>query len=78
MASRKKSVSAPPAQAPATPSPELLLLDLRAAARLLSSTVWSVRGLLWRNEIPYIKIGRRFLIELTDLRAFIQRKKEVA
>lgn len=42
---------------------------------MLSSSVWTVRGLLWNNEIPHIKIGRRFLVDPADLRAFIQRKK---
>lgn len=55
--------------------PDPLLLDVRGAAHVLSSSVWTVRGLLWRDEIPHIKIGRKFLIDPADLRAFIQRKK---
>jgi hypothetical protein len=57
---------------------EPMLLDIRGAARALSSTVWAVRGLLWDKQIPYIKIGRKFLIDPADLRSFIQRKKEPA
>jgi excisionase family DNA binding protein len=75
MPASRKAVSAVPAQTPVTP-PEPLLLDLPAAARALSSTVWTVRGLLWRSEIPHIKVGRRFLIDPADLRAFIARRKE--
>jgi excisionase family DNA binding protein len=58
--------------------PEPLLLNIPEVARVLSSTVWTVRGLLWNNEIPHIKIGRRFLVDPADLRVFIQRKKEAA
>jgi excisionase family DNA binding protein len=79
MASRK-SVNPVPEQTPATtaPSSPQLLLDIRATARALSSSVWAIRALLWNNEIPHIKIGRKFLIDPADLRAFIQRKKEAA
>ena len=58
--------------------PEPLLLDIHAAARALSTTPWAVRSLLWDKQIPYIKLGRKFLIDPADLRAFIQRKKEAA
>jgi excisionase family DNA binding protein len=52
-----------------------LLLDIPAAARVLSSTVWAVRSLLWSKELPFIKIGRKFLIDPTDLRAFVEKQK---
>jgi hypothetical protein len=54
---------------------EPMLLDIRGAAHALSSTVWAVRRLLWDKQIPYIKIGKKFLIDPADLRAFIQRNK---
>jgi len=57
--------------------PEPLLLDIKAAARALSSTPWTVRNLLWAKKIPFIKIGRRFLIDPADLRLFIARQKSV-
>jgi excisionase family DNA binding protein len=67
---RKKKVSVVPVV-----NPEPLLLDIHGAARALSTTVWAVRSLLWDQKIPYIKIGRRFLIDPADLRAFIAREK---
>jgi hypothetical protein len=42
-------------------TPEPLLLDIKGAARVLSATTWTVRNLLWAKNIPFIKIGRRFL-----------------
>lgn len=72
MASRKVVNSS--VQSPSL-KPEPLLLNIPEVARMLSSSVWTVRGLLWNNEIPHIKIGRRFLVDPADLRAFIQRKK---
>jgi excisionase family DNA binding protein len=59
-------------------NPEPLLLDIHGAARALSATPWAVRSLLWDKKIPFVKIGRRFLIDPADLRAFIERSKEAA
>jgi excisionase family DNA binding protein len=55
--------------------PEPLLLDIPAAARALSTTVWAIRDLLWSNKIPYLKLGKKFLIDPADLRAFIAAQK---
>lgn len=55
--------------------PEPLLLDIHGAARALSATPWAVRSLLWDGKIPFIKIGRRHLIDPADLRAFVAREK---
>jgi excisionase family DNA binding protein len=55
--------------------PELLLLDIHGAARALSATPWAIRSLLWDGKIAFIKIGRRFLVDPADLRAYIAREK---
>jgi excisionase family DNA binding protein len=60
------------------PLPEPLLLDIKSAAHLLSSTTWTVRNLLWAKKIPFVKIGRRFLIDPADIRAYIARLKAAA
>ncbi len=60
----------------ATPvvNPEPLLLDIHGAARALSATPWAVRSLLWDKKIPFVKIGRRFLVRPTDLTAYIEKQ----
>jgi excisionase family DNA binding protein len=58
--------------------PEPLLVDIPGAARMLSSTKATIRNILWRREIPFVKIGRRFLIDPADLRAYIARMKTAA
>ena len=60
---------------PAVISSEPLLLDIHGAARALSATPWAVRSLLWDNKIPFVKIGRKHLIDPADLRAYIAREK---
>jgi len=57
---------------------EPILVDIPAAARLLSTTVWAIRGLIWSKQIIPIKIGKKYLLDPADLRAFIQRQKAVA
>lgn len=55
-----------------------LLLDVHGAARALSTTPWAVRSLLWDKKIPFIKIGRKFLVRPADLAAYIESQMGVA
>ncbi len=76
MARTKKVPSKKSRSAVAAPAPQsALLVDIRTAAGLLSATVWAVRQLLWGKKLPFIKIGRRFLIDPEDLRQFIAKQK---
>lgn len=61
----------------ASPAPEVkpILVNVPAAARMLGTTIWSVRELLWAKKIPHVKIGRRFLVAPTDLEAYVDRLK---
>lgn len=72
---RKKALAVPAVVPPAVHLHEPFLLDINGAARMLSSTVWTVRNLLWAKKIPFVKIGRRFLIDPADIRVFIAREK---
>jgi excisionase family DNA binding protein len=54
------------------------LLTVSAAAAYLSCAVWAVRVLLWKKEIPFIRLGKRFLIDRADLDDFVERRKESA
>jgi excisionase family DNA binding protein len=54
------------------------LLRIPEAARYLGSTISAVRALIWSRELPYVKIGQRYLIDRADLDAFIQKTKKVA
>lgn len=72
---KKPVLPAQPIQHPSVPpletGPQPLLVDINGAAKLLSSTPWTIRGLLWARKIPFIKVGKRFLIDPADLRNFI-------
>jgi excisionase family DNA binding protein len=51
------------------------LLSQKVAAAYLGVSKWTLRDLLFRGDIPYVKIGRRVLIDVQDLDAYIARSK---
>lgn len=51
-------------------------LDVRAAAEYLGVTVSFVRGLIWDGAIPYVKAGKKFVVDARDLDAFMIREKQ--
>ncbi len=48
------------------------------AAHALSITLGQLRYLLKQKEIRYIRLGKKFLIDPSDLKTFIERKKAAA
>jgi excisionase family DNA binding protein len=54
---------------------ESRLLSQHEAARYLGISYWTVRDLVFRREIPFIKIGRRVLVDRFDLDAYLDRSK---
>lgn len=51
------------------------LISIKAAAAYLSCSIWAVRTLIWNSELPNLKIGNKFLFDVRDLDAFIERRK---
>jgi excisionase family DNA binding protein len=73
----RKAVSVAPAQTPVLPvTPRLL--SMKDAAKYLGCAYWAVRTLLWGKQIPYIQIGRRFVIDRTDLDKWVDKQKAAA
>ena len=54
---------------------EQRLLTLPEAARYLGCTLWSVRDLIWKGQLPYTRFGKRFQVDVQDLDAMIDREK---
>jgi excisionase family DNA binding protein len=61
------------AQQPDVSSPRLLTIP--SAAAYLSCSIWSIRNLIWKRAIPYIKIGKRFLLDRVDLDSYVEKNK---
>jgi excisionase family DNA binding protein len=51
-------------------------IDVKAAAVYLGATVTFVRSLLWDGEVPFVRAGKKFIIDRNDLDAYMQRRKE--
>lgn len=51
---------------------EPLAVDTRTAARLLSISVRYLRQLVRRGEIPSLRLGRRRLFRVEDLRRWLE------
>ena len=51
------------------------LLSQQDAACYLGISYWTVRDLVFRRELPFVKIGRRILVDRLDLEAYLDRSK---
>jgi excisionase family DNA binding protein len=49
------------------------LLTLPQAAAYMNCALWQVRQLVWRRDIPHIKMGKRFVVDRGDIDAWIDR-----
>jgi excisionase family DNA binding protein len=62
---------------PAAPEPKRGL-TVQEAAAYLGTTVPAIRQLIYRRELPFVKLGKRHIIDRQDLDKFIERKKRIA
>jgi excisionase family DNA binding protein len=51
------------------------LLTLRQAAEYLSVSVWTLRRLVWRGDLPHVPIGKLVQLDRADLDRWIDEKK---
>jgi excisionase family DNA binding protein len=51
------------------------LLSQQEAASYLGISYWTLRDLVFRRELPFVKIGRRVLVDRLDLDAYLDRSK---
>ena len=52
------------------------LYNLQEAAVYLARPVFSVRTLIWKGALPYVKEGRRQYLDVHDMDKYIERSKE--
>ncbi len=55
---------------------DVRLLDLRSASQYLGLSYWTLRTMIFNHEIPFIRAGRRILIDQQDLDRWIEEHKE--
>ena len=51
------------------------LYSVEDAAEYLGRSVWGVREMLYAGKIPFIKDGRRVLLDIRDMDEWIERNK---
>ena len=51
------------------------LLSQADAATYLGISYWTLRDLVFRRELPFVRIGRRVLVDRLDLEAYLDRSK---
>jgi excisionase family DNA binding protein len=56
-------------------SPEPVLLDIRAAARLLGLTYWKVYGLVKARELPVVEIGGKFYFRRATILKWVEKSE---
>jgi hypothetical protein len=56
-------------------APERLLVDVHAAADMISSPVSTIRRLIRQKQLQYILLGKKFLLDPNDLRNLITKNK---
>ena len=56
-------------------SPEARLIRIQQAATYLGCTVSYERSLIWERKIPFLRLGKRQLIDKADLDRFINSNK---
>jgi excisionase family DNA binding protein len=51
------------------------LYSVDDAAVYLGRSVWAIREMLWAGKIPYVKDGRRTLLDIRDMDTWIENNK---
>ena len=51
------------------------LYSIKEASIYLGRSVWALREMLWAGKMPYIKDGRRILLDINDIDSWIEKNK---
>ncbi|MCI0721079.1 MAG: helix-turn-helix domain-containing protein [Acidobacteria bacterium] len=55
---------------------EIRLMDVKEAAKqMLNVSPWTVRLWIRQGKLPFVRLGRRVLLDPKDLRAFIDENR---
>ena len=60
---------------PKTPPLSRRLYDLEAISDYLGIPVHTIRELLWRGDLAYVRIGRRQYVDLKDVDGLVEQNK---
>jgi excisionase family DNA binding protein len=52
------------------------LLSVQEAGTVIGLGQWRIRALIYRGELPYVRLGRRILVDIRDIEALIEANKQ--
>jgi excisionase family DNA binding protein len=78
LAGRRSRTLNPSAAQARLPGPGRRLLTLAEVADILGTSVSSVRRLIWRGDLPAVRLTRRIHVDVQDLDRLIERTKDRA
>ena len=55
--------------------PNKRLYSIPEAGQYLGRTVWSIREMIYAGKIPYIRDGRRMLLDIKDMDSWIEESR---
>lgn len=50
-------------------------LTIKQASVALNLTVWHLRTLIWRHEIPVVRVGKKALLDRNDIEKYLESQK---
>lgn len=53
------------------------LYTIKEASVYLGRSEWAVREMLWAGKLPYVRDGKRILLDIGDIDRWIERNKTV-
>ena len=51
------------------------LLNIKKASLYSGLPIWAIRQLIWNEKIPYIKMGVKYYLDITDIEGWIRLNK---
>ena len=54
------------------------LLSLKELVQEFGATDWFWRTQIWDGKLPYVQVGRKMLIDVQDVEAFINNNKSLS
>ena len=55
--------------------PQRRLYAIKEAAVYMGFSPWTVRDMIWAGEIPYIKRGAKYFLDIADIDRWIEKSK---
>ena len=51
------------------------LYSIKEASTYLGRSIWAVREMLWAGKLPYVRDGKRILLDIRDMENWIEKNK---